>query len=484
MARRIKRRTFLRRAGAGAATFMVLRDSAAVRGSPASDRLNVALIGVGGRGTWFVSTIPRMENVVAICDVNDDRFTETYKRWVDLATRFAVSPHQWEQNAADRFKRLSHATVKHFYDFRRMLDRMDKEIDAVVVAVPDHSHAVCSVTAMKAGKHVFCEKPLTRTVYESRVMRATARKYKVATQMGNQGTAAPPFREALSIIRSGGLGDIKDVIVWNSGGGTDRKTPPKGSHEVPANLKWDLWLGPRPDRPFHPQWLRWHQWREFGTGQLGNWASHTANLAFMALKVGDLWYADPAAKVRVRIEAQVSGVNRLCFPRWEVIRWHIPARAGLSPITIQWFNGGDPTGREALKSLLADYPKPGPKGMETYSDFAGVVFHGTKGKLYATGHNATYLLFPSEAFKDYTLPAPVLPRSRGHEGEWFAACRGGAPAISNFDYAGPLNEFLQLGNVATQFEGALEYDPLAGAITNNEEANAALRSEYRKGWSV
>ena len=409
-------------------------------------------------------------------------YSRSYKRWSNSSVKLADSPHPWERNAAARYKLLTPGSGQPFFDFRQMLDRMEDTIDAVVVAIPDFTHAVVSAAAMKAGKHVFCEKPLTRTVYESRALRAIAKKHAVATQMGNQGTAVPPFREALAILRSGGIGEIKDVVVWNSGGGLDKKKTPQGSQPEPNHLKWDLWLGPCADRPFHSEWLRWHPWREFGTGQLGNWASHTANLAFMALKVDSLWYADPATKPRVRIEAEVSEINRLSFPRQEVITWHIPARAKKKPISIRWYNGGNPASREVIRGLLADYPTPGPKGLEKWSDFAGVVFVGTKGKLYSTGHNATYLLLPYEKFKDYRPPAPVLPRSRGHEAEWFAACRGGPAAVSNFDYSGPLNEFLQLGNVANQFEGSLEYDPLAGKIVNNEAANGMLRSQYRTGW--
>jgi len=488
MKRRISRRAFLRRtargAAGGVAGFLILENSASARSTRANDRIHVALIGVGGRGRWFVGTIPRMENVVAICDVDDRKFGETFKKWAELASRFASSPHDWERNAAGRFQLLGPGSVKTFHDFRKMLDQMGKSIDAVIVATPDHTHAVASMAAMKAGKHVYCEKPLTRTVRESRALREAAKTNGVATQMGNQGTAAPPFREAFSIIRSGGIGEIRDVVVWNSGGGPDRKEPPGGSEPVPEGLEWDLWLGPRPARPFHREWYRWHTWRDFGTGQLGNWASHTANLAFMALQVSSLWYSDPGTRPRLRVEAEVSGINRLSFPRWEVIRWKIPARAGLKPITIEWLNGGNPTTKDRFKKLAGDYPAPGPKGMEKLSDFAGVIFSGTKGKLYATGHNATYLLFPADRFQEYRPPASLLPRSRGHEAEWFNACRGEAPALSNFDYSGPLNEFLQLGNVATQFEGTLEYDPLAGKIVNNEEADRALNCEYRKGWSL
>ena len=493
MAQGMNRRTFLRTAAGGAAGLVVLRSSASAWSARANEKLNVALIGVGGRGTWFVDTIPRMENVVALCDVNRQKIDEACKRWADTAGRFAASPNDWERNAAPAFNRLADTKVKTFADFRVMFDEMGKDIDAVIVATPDHTHAVASAAAIKAGKHVFTEKPLTRTVQESRTLRELARKHKVATSMGNQGTAAPPFRRALELIRDGTLGEVKEVHIWNSGGGADKKEPPpstggrtgpQGEPPVPEHLNWDLWLGPAAGRPYHPDWMRRHNWREFGTCQLGNWASHTANLAFMALKVHELWLADPPKGPRplVRIEAKTSGINRLSFPKWELIQWEIPARGEFPPITFTWYNGAAPGARERIEALKAEGSD---EKVKATLDFAGALIVGTKGRIHSTGHNATFRLLPEDQFRDVDKGKPSkVEASRGQENDWFIACRGGKPPWANFDYADALNEFLMLGNIATQFEGKLEFDPAACKIVNNAEADALLRPEYRKGWSL
>jgi hypothetical protein len=487
MTTRIHRRRFLAAAAIGGAGLTILGHSRSARGYQANDKLNVALIGCGGRGTWFVDTIPRMENVVALCDVNQIKIDETFRRWELSVKRFTTSPHSWEQKAAAEYKRLTQSPPKTYADFRTMLDDTGDGIDAVVIATPDHSHAVASAAAIRAGKHVFCEKPLTRLVGESRALRQLAREHKVATSMGNQGTASGQFRRSLEIIRDGTLGEIKEVHVWNTGGGTDRQGPPEGEQPVPDYLNWDLWLGPAKFRPYHPNWTKRHLWREFGTCQLGNWASHSANLAFMALKVHELWLNDPPAGSRlvVKIEAQCPGINRLSFPKWEIVKWHIPARADLPPITINWYNGPSPEARNIIPRLLVDGPVPTGQSPNSRLEFAGAVFVGTKGRLHTTGHNATFRLLPQDEFRDVETERPqTVDRSRGHEGDWFIACRGGKPAWANFDYASALNEFLMLGNVATQFEDPLEFEPPAMKIVNNAEADGLLKFDYRAGWSL
>lgn len=482
MKRKLSRRCLLSKFATGAAGLLILRDSQSVRGMPANEKINVALIGVGGRGTWFVDTIPRMENVVAICDVNWQKIAETYKRWADLADRFATSPRQWERSATPTLRRLADRKVKAFADFREMFDKMDKQIDAVVVSTPDHTHAVASAAAIRAGKHIFCEKPLTRTVHESCVLRELAREYKVATSMGNQGTASGQFRRALELIRDGTIARIKDVHIWNTGGGADRKKPP-GQQSVPDYLNWDLWLGPAAFRPYHREWLKRNLWRNFGTCQLGNWASHSANLAFMALNVHELWLTNRPGKVKpiIKIKSECSGINRLSFPRWEVVKWEIPARAEFPPITFTWYNGAAPGGRKRIEDLLGDAGWGNKKQM----DHAGAIIVGTEGTIHTTGHNATFRLLPEDKFRNVERERPkTVDRSRGHEMDWFMACRGGKPAWANFDYASALNEFLMLGNVATQVEDKLEFDPIATKIVNNAQADALLRSEYRQGWSL
>jgi hypothetical protein len=338
---------------------------------------------------------------------------------------------------------------------------------------------VASAAAIRAGKHVYTEKPLTRTVHESRRLRELAQEFKVATSMGNQGTASDPFRRALELIRDGAIGTIKEVHTWNDQGGADHKTFPEGEASVPEYLKWDLWLGPARVRPFHPKWLAWSSWRDLGTGNLGNWASHTQNLAFMALKVDSLWHADPASKPVVRVAAKVKEINRLSFPRWELVQWDIPARSDLPPISFYWHNGSSrPEMREDLESLLGRGLDWGDKGEKKWADWAGCLIVGTDGKIYASGHNATFVMLPEDRFRGVQKDRPEkVDRSRGHSEDWLLACQGGKTPWASFDYAGPLTEFNMLGNVATQFEGVLEYDPLAGRILNNAEADKALASE-------
>ena len=480
---RMDRRRFLASALAGGAGVMILRDRRTACAYAANEKLRVALVGVGGRGAWFVDTIPRMEQVVAVCDVNEKKIAEAFQHWKDAGARYSASQHEWERHAGAEFKRLTDHAPKTFHDFRDMLDRMAAGIDAVVVATPDHTHAVASAAALHAGKGVFCEKPLTRTVHESRALRELARKHKVATAMGNQGTYGGAFRRALELIRAGALGAIQEVHVWNTGGGADRQQPPQGQEPVPEHLHWDLWLGPAAQRPYHSQWLQRNAWRDFGTCQLGNWGSHTANLAFMALRVHELWLADKPAEHRplIRVKAEHSGINRLSFPRWEQIDWAIPARAELPPIVFRWYNGPAP----ALPALLDRATRGAPEKQKGLWHFAGTLIVGTKGSIHTTGHNMWFRLLPEDQFQGINRERPeTVESSRGPEQDFFLACRGGKAPWSNFDYASALNEFLMLGNVATQFDQTLEFDPIAMKIVNHADADGLLRSEYRKGWSL
>jgi len=244
---------------------LVLKNSRSAFSYDANTKLDIALIGVGGRGSWFVGAIPDLgQNVVSMCDVDERK----------AATSFAALPN-----------------ARRFHDFRKMLEQMDKQIDAVVIATPDHTHAVAAATAMKMGKHVYCEKPLTRLPSEARYLLALAAKCKVATQMGNQGTASEGFRRAVELVHAGVIGKVRQVHAWNTGGGPGERPYPAETHPEPDYLKWDLWLGPARQRPFNSQWLSWQGWRDFGTGQLGNWASHTMNVIFKALKLDLLWSA-------------------------------------------------------------------------------------------------------------------------------------------------------------------------------------------------
>jgi len=323
-------------------------------------------------------------------------------------------------------------------------------------------------------------------VGEARTVRNLARKHKVATEMGNQGTASGGLRRGVELIRDGALGEVREVIVWNNGGGRGWTETPTETATVPEYLKWDLWLGPAAFRPFHPKWMAWHAWRYAGTSQLGNWASHSANLAFMALAMDTLWSADPSTKPRIRIQAQVEGINRVGFPKWEIVRYEVPARGDLPPVKLTWYNGGSGPGvREAIEEKFGERLHWGDAGEPLWRDHAGALILGTKGRLHANAHNTVIRLLPEDKFEGVSLERPArLPASRGHERDWLLAAAGGPKPWSNFDYASALIEFLMLGNVATQIEGPIEYDPLAMKITNSAEADALLTPEYREGWSL
>lgn len=456
------RRGFLRRAGAGTG-LLVLGGKAAALGFPANEALNVALVGVAGRGGWFVDAIPGLgQNVVAMCDVN-------------------------ERKASGSFAALPKA--RKFFDFRRMFDAMEREIDAVVVATPDHTHAVITSAAIRHGKGVYCEKPLTHHVFEARRLRQMARERGVATQMGNQGTASLAFRKAAAILQAQALGEIREVHVWNTNGGPGDVPLPEGEHPIPDYLHWDLWLGPAADRPYHSRWLNWHGWRDFGTGQLGNWACHTMNVVFMGLRIDVLWDprdAAPSPTPCVTVSAEVPGHYPHSFPRWEKVDFQIPARRNFSAVTVHWYNGSGraPAPREHIEEILGRRLDWGDAGERRWADHAGCLVVGDRGSLHSTGHNTSFSIHPESLGEELNQTVPSLPSSPGHEAEWLRACRGGEPAMSRFEYSADLTEMVLLGNLATQLPGEIRYDPVAMKITNDARADSLLYRDYRHGWEL
>jgi len=413
---------------------------------PPSEKLNIAGIGIGGRGAGDLDALSS-ENIVALCDVDQKYAANTFKRYPN---------------------------TKKYRDFRRMLDKEDKNIDAVVIATPDHTHAVISMKAIKMGKHVYCEKPLAHSIYEVRKITEAAREAGVATQLGNQGQASETTRLTCEFIWNGAIGPVREVHSWCnrpiSPRGIDR---PKETPPIPEGLDWDLWLGPAPERPYHPCYLpfSWRGWWDFGTGVLGDIGCHQFAPIFRALKLG----------YPTCVDACSSGVNSETAPLASIVRYEFPARPLMGPqggswppVTLTWYDGG----------LMPARPKELEEGLR-FGNADDNLFLGDKGKM--LGHR----LLPESRSKEYGRPPRILARSPGHHKEWLDACKGGPPAGSNFNVSGPLTEVVLLGNIALRmgqklYEKGLKlyYNGPKMKITNLPEANKYIRDEYRDGWTL
>lgn len=468
---------------------LVLRSSRAAFAFQANERLNLAIVGVAGyaAANAFVRAIHIYDNVgiTALCDVDLRKVAPAMKLWDERAAHWPTSQKTEERRGAEHYVRLSEKKPPLFDDYRRMIDDAGKTFDAVVVATPDHSHAAPSALALRAGKHAFSEKPLTITVNEARTLREiAAASPKLATSLGNQGTQSGPFRRGLELLAEGAIGPVEQVHVWFDRGGRNHKKPPQGTKPVPPELNWNLWLGPVAWREYHPDWIARTHWRDTSAGELGNFGPHTANLAFMGLKATDLWEGESRPIV---VEAECSEVNRLSFPTWEKIHWRVPARGKLPPVTFTWHQGpGLPPGsRQLIEGLMREWGA-GDEDVKKLLLYAGAMIVGSEGAIVTDSHNVNVTLLPKEKFEGLSTKEPkTVPTSRGHYRDWLHACRGGEPPLARFEYAGPFNEFLMLGDVATRFAGErLEYDPRFGRITNDAEADAALGYEYREGWTL
>ena len=452
MARKINRRDFLTRTTLAGAGFWVLGSTGCttlqrpkIRRLSPQEKLNVACIGAGGMGAGDVAgTAAAGANIVALCDVDDVRAGGSYEKFPQ---------------------------AKRFKDFRVMLEKMDKQIDAVTISTPDHQHAVATMMAMRMGKHVYTQKPLTHDVYEARMLTRAAAKYGVATQMGNQGTAEKGLREAVEVIQSGAIGAVREAHIWTNRPSWPQGIPaPENSEAVPNTLNWDLWLGTAPWRNYNSAYVpfTWRGWCDFGTGALGDMACHTANMAFMALKLG----------YPTSVEAEMSAPIVESYPTWSVITYQFPARGKMPPVKWVWYDGGENKPvkvTEKLKELARGEKVPG----------SGLLLVGDKGTLYSpSDYGAEYKLLPVKDFEGYKPPTPWLPRSPGHREEWIRACKGGQPAMSNFGYAGPLTETVVLGCVAMRAGERIEWDGPNLKVTNCPKANDYIRREYRRGWEL
>jgi len=400
-----------------------------------NEKIRFACVGVGGKGGSDSDDAAKHGDIVAICDVDD-------------------------KTADSKAKKKEFEKAKKFYDFRKMFDELGKSIDAVTVSTPDHCHAVVAAMAMKMGKHCFCQKPLTHTIYEARTLGKIAKENKVATQMGNQGTAGSALREAAAVVQSGALGTVKEVHVW-----TNRPIWPQGGdrakpEDPPANLHWDEWLGPAPQRPYakgyHP--FAWRGWWDFGTGALGDMACHTFNMPFMALML-----RDPTS-----VHAKSSGHNKDSYPKWSEIEYEFPANDKRPAVKVTWYDGGQK-------------PKAELFGGEKIEG-SGALIIGDKGKLYSPGDYAG----GNYKCLGFEKPKVDFEKSPGHFEEFVRAIKGGPQARSNFpDYAGPLTETILLGNLAVWATGKkVEWDAKNMVPKNAPECEVIVRNEYRKGYTL
>ena len=443
MPNRIDRRKLLRNAAWTGAGLLLARDcGTATSRESANEKLNVAVVGCGGQGGENLNAVARQnQNIVALCDVDEARASAAFARF---------------------------PKAKKFRDFRKMFDAAQKQIDAVVVSTPDHVHAPVCVTAMRLGKHVYCEKPLTWCIAEARLMAETARKYKVATQMGTQGMAESGSRAGVEVVRSGVLGPVRQLHVWTDRArkwwpqGVDR---PKDAPPVPKGLDWDLWLGVAPERPYHPDYVpfKWRGWKDFGTGPLGDMGIHNAAMPFKGLRLG------PPKSAEI---VETSGLKDETFPASAILRYEFPARGSSPPMTLHWYDGG----KKPSGDLIG--------GREVAEN--GAILVGERGTLYSiewTGGD--WHLLPEEKFRDFKPRAPTEPRSPGHHAEWIGACKGGPPAYCNFiDFAAPMTEVMLVGVLALRTGRKIEWDAAAMRAPNCPEADAFIRREYRKGWEI
>ena len=439
---------------------------------PPSEKVNVAGVGVGGMGRGNLSRMVLLDrserkgykpadesispvNVVSLCDVDHKYSARTYKLF---------------------------PKAKVYEDYRKMLDKQ-KDIDAVLVATPDHTHAVIALKAINMGKHVYVQKPMTYTVKEARMLTEAARKMGVATQMGNQGHSNEGTRLICEWIWDGAIGDVKEVDMWTNRPiwpqGIDR---PTGTPWVPRGLNWDLWLGPAPKRAYNPAYHPrfWRGYWDFGTGALGDMACHVMDPAFWALKL----------KYPTSFEASVSRYmhhepgerwgsivyDSDTYPNASKIHYEFPAREGMPAVTATWYDGG----------LLPKRPEALEAGRRMGDDGNGVIFHGTKGTIMCGCYGESPRLIPETAMKAYKRPAKTIARIRGsHEQDWLRACKGQGVACSNFDYSGPLTEMVVAGTLAMRFPGKkLMWDGDNMKVTNLPEANEHVHRKYRKGWTL
>jgi predicted dehydrogenase len=403
-----------------------------------SEKLNIAAIAAGGQGARDIDNLAT-ENIVAICDVDLKMAAQTFKKY---------------------------PKARKYADFRVMLEKQE-DIDAVTIATPDHTHAVAAMMALKMGKHVYLQKPLTHSIHESRKLTQAARKAKVATQMGIQHHCGEGMHRAVDFIKAGVIGQVHQVHIWTKrptvlwAQGVDR---PKGTAPTPATLDWDLWVGPAPLRPYHPAYVpfKWRGYWDFGTGAFGNMGCHVMDLAYWALDLG---------KRKVTVEPRTTRFNDETYPAASLVRYHFAALGKSAPVTVIWYDGG-----------LLPWRPPELEQKRTLPGHGGI-YVGRKGTILVPLGDGPRLI-PESKMKGFRPPRPKIPKSPGIYQEWIAACKGGPSPSADFDYSGPMTELILLGNVAIRTKARLEWDAKNMKVTNYPQANDYLHREYRKGWTL
>jgi predicted dehydrogenase len=408
--------------------------------------LNIAAVGIGGQGSADLGA-HAADNIVALCDVDADYAARTFN---------------------------DYPRARRYTDYRVMFEK-EKDIDAVIVATPDHLHAIVTMTALKLGKHVYCEKPLTRTVHEARAIAAAAREAKVATQMGNQGMQFAGNRQLDEWIQSGAIGPVREVHVWSDRPTQRGKEPlwwpqgierPTATPPVPSTLDWDKWLGPAPFRPYHSAYapFRWRGWWDFGSGGLGDMGIHNLAPVFHALKLGS------PDSVSGSSTALVSD----SVPLASMVQYLYPARGDMPPVTLHWYDGG----------LMPPRPEELEAGSELDRE-DGALFVGDRGKILVEGWGGEHPRILAGGKEKYRRPKSDETALQRHHDEWVAACETGSPTKSNFAFAGPLTEAVLLGSVCVHNGGKkLLWDGAAGQVTNDAHANSLLHYQYRDGWTL
>ena len=417
------RRDFLRTGGAASGLVILPRHVLGGRGYVApSDTVNLAIIGTGGQGVVNIRSLLQEPDarIIATADPNEEADYSSFyygNKWGRLPALKLIN----EANAKKQVKECV-----GYVDFREMLDK-EKAIDAVLVATPDHAHAVTVMAALALKKHVYCEKPLCRTLWEVRKIREAAREAGVATQMGNHGHSGEAIRLTVEWLQDGAIGPVREVHSWAMlAPWSEMRERPKETPAVPTGLNRDLWLGPAPERPYHPEYapVKWRSWWDFGTGHLGDFACHHLDPAFWGLKLGH----------PISTEARTYGGSRETFPHASIVYFHFPAREGMPPVKMTWYDGG--LGPETPEDLV-----PGRKLARDH----GILFVGDKGKMVCGGWGGTPRLIPEAAMAAYKRPEKTIRRVKGHHRDWLDACKGGEPSSANFEAVGPMVESVLWG---------------------------------------